>query len=94
MLKKFLGPNVDIVQGVTGNRYADGKIKRLVNMGPIALFSNYNLTTRSGKHLKDICHAHVDFLMFKVKTSTKGTDDLRLSQVLLYYSMIKHKQVQ
>ena len=36
------------------------------------------LTTGSGKHLKDISHAHIVFLKYKLKTSAKDTDDLSI----------------
>ena len=39
--------------------YVDGNDIRLVNLCPIALFSNYKLTTSSGKQLEDISHAHI-----------------------------------
>ena len=45
-------------------------------MGPIALFSNFKLTTSSGKHLEDISHAHLVSLMYKLITSSKDSNDL------------------
>ena len=45
------------------SRYADGIDIELVNLGPIALFSNNNLTTPSGKHLEGIGHAHIVFFV-------------------------------
>ena len=50
----------------------------LVNLGPIALFSNYKVTTSSGKHLENIDHAHIVSLMYKLLTSCKGSDDLSI----------------
>ena len=47
------------------SRYANGDDIRLNNLGPIALFSNFKLTTSSGKHLEDIFHAHIVSLMYK-----------------------------
>ena len=47
-------------------------------MGPIALFSNFKLTTSSGKHLEDISHAHLVSLMYKLITSSKDSDDLSI----------------
>ena len=47
-------------------------------MGPIALFSNFNLTTSSGKHLEDISHTHLVSLMYKLITSSKNSDDLSI----------------
>ena len=43
--------NFDVLDSATNNRYVDGDDIRLVNLGPIALFIIYKLTTSSGKHL-------------------------------------------
>ena len=42
------------------------------------MFSNFKLTTSSGKHLGDINHAHPVSLMYKLITSSKGSDDLSI----------------
>ena len=42
------------------------------------MFGNFKLTTSSGKHLKDISHAHLVSLMYKPTTSSKGSDDLSI----------------
>ena len=76
MLNSYLDLKFDLVRAVTKNSYADGNVIRLVNLGPIALFSNYKLTTSSGKHLEDISHAHLASLIYKLITSAKGSDDL------------------
>ena len=47
-------------------------------MGPVALFSNFKLTTSSGKHLEDISHAHLVSLMYKLITSSKDSNDLSI----------------
>ena len=47
-------------------------------MGPVALFSNFKLTTSSGKHLEDISHAHLVSLMYKLITSSKESNDLSI----------------
>ena len=65
-----------VVLHAATNSYADGNDIRLVNLGFVALFSNYKKTTSSGKHLEDISHAHVVSLMYKLITSAKGSDDL------------------
>ena len=67
-----------MLHAATNNRYANGNDIRLVNLGPIALFSNYKLTTSSGKHLEDIIHAHIISLMYKLLTSSRGSNDLSL----------------
>ena len=60
------------------SRYANGNDIRLVNLGPIALFSNFKLTTSSGKHLEDISHTHLVSSMYKLITSSKDSDDLSI----------------
>ena len=76
MLNSYVELNCDVLHNASGNRYVDGDDLRLVNLSPIALFSNYNLSTNSGKHLENIDHAHMVYLMYKLLTSTKGSDDL------------------
>ena len=51
---------------------------RLVNLGPIGIFSNYKLTTSSRKHLENFDHAHIVSLMYKLLTSSKGSADLSI----------------
>ena len=63
LLKSYLDSNFDVLHAATNNRYADDNDLRLLNLGPLALFSNYMLTTSSGKHLQDISHAHIVSLM-------------------------------
>ena len=48
LLNSYLELNFDVLHAATKNRFADGNDIRLVNLGPIALFSNYKLTTSSG----------------------------------------------
>ena len=78
LLNSYLELDFDVLHAGTNNRYVDGKNIRLVNLGPIALFSNYKLTTSSGKHLENIDHAHIASLMYKLLTSSKGSDDLSI----------------
>ena len=79
MLSSNLQINFDVLQAATKNRYIDGNDIRLVIVGPIALFSNYELTTSLGKHLENIDHVHVASLMYKLKTSSRGSDDLSIA---------------
>ena len=67
--------NFDVLHAATNNKYIDGDDIRLVNEGPIALFSNDNLQSSSGKHIEEINHAHVVCLMYKLITSARNTDD-------------------
>ena len=79
LLNSYLELNFDVLHAAApNNRYADGNDIRLVNLGPIALFSNYKLTTSSGKHLENIDHAHIVSLMYKLLSSSKGSDDLAI----------------
>ena len=78
LLNSYLELNFDVLQAATNNRYVDANDIRLVNLGPIALFSNYKLTTSSGKHLEEISHAHIVSLMYKLLTSSKDSDDLSI----------------
>ena len=76
LLNSYIDLNFDVVQTATNNRYADGNDLRLVNLGTLALFSNYKLTTSSGKHLEVITHAYFVSLMYKLITSPRGSDYL------------------
>ena len=76
LLKNYLETNFDVLHAATNNKYVEGNDVRLVNLGPIALFSNCRLTTISGKHLEAINHAHIVSLMYKLITSSRGSDDL------------------
>ena len=78
LLNSYLELNFDVLHVGTNNRYADSNDIRLVNLGPIGLFSNYKLTTSSGKHLENIDHAHIVSLMYKLLSSSKGSDDLSI----------------
>ena len=78
LLNSYLELNFDVLHAATNNRYVDGNDIRLVNLGVIALFSNYKLTTSSGKHLENIDHAHIVSLMYKLLTSSTGSDDLSI----------------
>ena len=78
LLNSYLELNFDVLHVGTNNRYADGNNIRLVNLGPIALFSNYKLATSSGKHLENIDLAHIVSLMYKLLTSSEGSDDVSI----------------
>ena len=78
LLNSYLELNFDDLHAGTNNRYADGNVIRLVNLGPIGMFSNYKLTSSSEKHLENIDHAHIVSLMYKILSSGKGSDDLSI----------------
>ena len=78
LLNSYIELNFDVLRVDNNNRYVDANDIRLVNLGPIALFSNYKLTTSSGKHLEEISHAHIVSLMYKLLTSSRDSDDLSI----------------
>ena len=78
LLNRYLELNFDVLHAADNNRYVDANDIRLVNLGPIAFFSSYKLTTSSGKHLEEISHAHIVSLMYKLLTSSKDSDDLSI----------------
>ena len=78
LLNSYIELNLDVLQAATSNRYTDANDIRLVSLGPIALFSNYKLTTSSGRHLEEISHTHIVPLMYKLLTSNKDSDDLSI----------------
>ena len=78
LLNSFIEINSDVLKAATSNRYADADDIRLINLGPIALFSNYKLTTSSGKYLEDIDHAHIVSLVYTLLSSSRDSDDLSI----------------
>ena len=78
LLNSYLHLNFEVIKKADNSRYGNGNDIRLVNLGPIALFSNFKLTTSSCKHLEDINHAHLVSVMYKLITSSKGSDDLAI----------------
>ena len=70
--------NFDVLHAATNNRYVNGNDIRLVIEGPIALFSNYQLASSSGKHIEEFSHAHTVCLIYKLKTSSRKSDDLSI----------------
>ena len=78
LINSYLDLNFDVLHAADDNRYANADEIRLVNLGPIALFSNYKLTTSSGKHLEEISHTHIVSLMYKLLSSSKGSDNLSI----------------
>ena len=65
LLNRYL--DFDVLHAATNNRLPiiiDGNDRRLVNLGPIATFSNHKSTTSTGKHLDDSNPAHIVSLMY------------------------------
>ena len=78
LLNSYIELNFDVLRADKNNRYVDANDISLINLGPIAFFSNYKLTTSSGKHLEEISNAHIVSLMYKLLTSSKDKDDLSI----------------
>ena len=78
LLNSYLEINFDVLRADNSNRYLDGNDIRLVNLGIIALFSSYKLTTHSGKQVENIDLAHTISLIYKLITSSRGSDDLSI----------------
>ena len=78
LLNSYIDLNFDVLNATTNNRYADGADIWLINLAAIAIFSNFKLTTSSGKHLENIDHAHIVSSMYKLLTSSRDSDDLSI----------------
>ena len=59
LLNIYLDLSFEVIKRADNSRYANGNDKRLVNLGPVALFSNLKLTTSSEKHNEDVSHVHL-----------------------------------
>ena len=57
-------------------RHVDGDRKRIVVLGPTALFNNYRLTSSSGKKKEEIDKAQVICLMHSLISSNRDSDYL------------------
>ena len=68
----------EVVRRAYNSRYANGDDIRLVNLGPVALFSIFKQITSTGKHLEDFSHAHIVSLMYKLISSARDSDDLSI----------------
>ena len=79
LLNSSLELNFEVIKKADNSRYGNGNDIRLVNLGPLALFSNFKLKISSGKHLEEISHSHLVSLMYKQITSAKGSDYLAIS---------------
>ena len=79
LVKCYLEIKFEVIKKTDNSRYANSNDRRLVNLGPIASFSDFKLTTNSGKHIEDFSHAHIVSSMYKLITSAKDIDDLSIS---------------
>ena len=78
LLNFYLGLKFEVIKKSDNSRCANGYDMRLLNLGSVALFSVFKLTTRSEKHLEDISHAHIVSLMYKLIRSSRGSDDFSI----------------
>ena len=78
LLNSYFDLGFEVIKIADKLRYGNGNDIRLINLGPIALFSKLKLTTSSGKHLEEISHSHIVSLMYKLLTSSKDSDDWSL----------------
>ena len=69
LLNSYLDLNFQVIKKTDNSRYAHGNDIRLINLGPIALLSNYKLSTSSGKHSEDSSHAYIVSSMYMLTTS-------------------------
>ena len=79
LLNSYLGSYFEVIKKADNSRYGNGNDSndiRLVNLGPIALFRNFELTTYSCKHLEDFSNAHTVSSLKKLVTSANDTDVL------------------
>ena len=58
--------------------YANGDHIRLVNLGPIAIFNKYRLTSGSGREIEELDKPHVNSLIYKTIKTSKISDDLSI----------------
>ena len=60
------------------SRLIGGDHIRLINLGPISLFNKYRLASSSGKVIEQIDKAHVIFLLYKLISSSRDSDDISI----------------
>ena len=61
--RSCLGTDFDLENRDNDQVTADSSDKKLVNLGPIALFSEFKLSTSTGKETENIENAHIYCLM-------------------------------
>ena len=66
LLDSYLQIIFEVIKKADNSGYGDGNDKTLVNLGRIALFRFFKLTTSSGMHLAEFTQAHIVFLMYKL----------------------------
>ena len=76
LINSYVELSCEVIRNADISRYANVNDRRLIKLGPIALFSNYKLTISNGTHLEDISPAHIVSFLVKQKTSCRGRVDL------------------
>ena len=74
-LSQNLELNFEVIKETDNSNCRNKNDIKLFNLGSIALFSDIKLTRSSGKHLDDISHAHIVYLMYKLLTSIRASYD-------------------
>ena len=78
LLINYLDLNSEVIKKADNSRYTNGNILRVVNLAPLALFSDCKLTSCKGKHLVDISHAHIVSLIYKLIKTSRDANDLSI----------------
>ena len=78
MKDSYLDLNVDVVHASNKNRHANQNDSKVVNSGPTALFSAFNIRTGSGNKLEQFNNADIACLLYIIISSTKSADDLSI----------------
>ena len=74
----YLQLNFEVVHADDSTVFAVGGDIRVVNSGPLALFSDFKLSTSSGKSLESTDHPNVVSFLYELKKSTSGGKDLSI----------------
>ena len=61
LLNCYLDINFALLKKTDSSTYVNGKDIRLIDLGPVALFSKFKLTTSSATQLEDINHVIIVF---------------------------------
>ena len=65
LINSFIELNYEVVRANDNNRYAERRDIKVVNVGLVAFFSNYELAISSRKPLEEITHAFLARLLYK-----------------------------
>ena len=74
----YLEKEIDALRGNQNERFLAADKKRLANLGPIILFSDYKLSSSSGKEIEQIDQAHIACLLYNILTSPRDYEDLSI----------------